>query len=435
MDDSIVEFPHAMAGRLVKSGRAIKFPFLASSMRLKQNLTTVRELGSAVTFFIFLLSTTEQPWLLICSCRADLRLEWSSYTSLLQVHPKKCRRSMRISKKEFCSRLYPMGHFGQSSYLGESDEGNDAPDDPGDGPLRPRADAGAVVAQFAARCDEVRQADRQEYLLMREWLSACLEPSLFGSMPVLDDGHKKALFEQVLAVNPTVKTVEMLKEAGNEDNPNSFKIAVQADDRWAPVNFDPGALGDHAEVFTMSEPTDVDSIKDLAATPGDRATYFHWLAEESDVELYTHLWQPRHLAPPRSWTLGHRRLLTLCLLDALAGMGFVGEACVIEHDPETPRLVFDNRKPMSKKAYFRCVIAAAGLLAAGVTSFKSNRSTAFCAYLLRHSKPPPHAVTTKQLQTLVKGTNSEEQPVVQEALKESVPLCGSLEEIYVSPVC
>ena len=88
-------------------------------------------------------------------------------------------------------------------------------------------------------------------------------------------------------------------------------------------------------------------------------------------------------------------------------MGFVGEACVIEHDPETPRLVFDNRKPTSKKAYFRCVIAAAGLFAAGVTSFKSNRSTAFTT--ARHDK--------KQLQALVKGTNSEDQPVVQEALK------------------
>ena len=154
---------------------------------------------------------------------------------------------MRISKKEFCSRLYRMGHFGQSSYLGESDEGNGAPDDPGDGPLRPRADAAGEEAQFAARCDEVRQADRQEYLLMREWLSACLEPSMFVSMPFLDDGHKKASFAQVLAVNPIVKTVDMFKEVGNEDNPESFKIAEQAYDRWAPVNFDPGALGDHAE--------------------------------------------------------------------------------------------------------------------------------------------------------------------------------------------
>ena len=93
-----------------------------------------------------------------------------------------------------------------------------------DGPPHPRADAGAVVAgrgeaHFASRGDDVRQAYRQEYL----W--------------------------------------------------------TKAYDRWAPVNFDPGALGDHAEVVTVSEPTDVDSIKELAATPGDRAMYFHWPAE------------------------------------------------------------------------------------------------------------------------------------------------------------
>ena len=143
--------------------------------------------------------------------------------------------------------------------------------------------------------------------------------------------------------------------------------------------------------------------------------YFHWLAEESDVELCTHLWQRSHLATSRSWTLGHPRLPTLCLLDALAGMGFVGEACVIEHDP--------------------CVIAAAGLLAAGVTSFKSNRSTAFYAYLLRHTKLPPHAVTTKQLQALVKVSNSEEQPVVQEALNESVPSAAPWKRWMFPPVC
>ena len=232
---------------------------------------------------------------------------------------------------------------------------------------------------------------------MREWLSACLEPSMFVSLPFLDDGHKKALFAQVLAVNLIDKTVEMFKEAGNEDNPESFNIAVQAHERWAPVNFNSGAVGDHAEVSTMSEPTDVDSITDCAATPGDGAMYFHWLAEESDFELCTHLWQSRHLAPPRRRTLGHPRLPTLCLLDALAGKRHVGEACVIEPVPGAPRLVFDNRKRLSKKAYFRCVIAAAKLLAAGVTSFKSNRSTAFCAYVLRHCKLPPRGKTTKRL--------------------------------------
>ena len=194
-------------------------------------------------------------------------------------------------QKGFGSRLYRMGHFGQSSYQGESDEGNDAPDDPGDGPFRPRADAGAVVVgeetQFAARCDEVRQVDLSvdEGVVVR----------LLGAVHVRVDAISRRRPQAGL-----IRTGAF---------PESFKIAVQACDTWAPVNFDPGALGDHQEVFTMSEPTDADPIKDLAATPVI-VPCFHWLAEESDVELCTHLWQPRLLAPPRSWTIGHPRLPT-----------------------------------------------------------------------------------------------------------------------------
>ena len=159
-------------------------------------MSTVRKLGSVVS--------------------ADL--EWSS------LHFRCCRCIRRSvvavcgsAKKEFSRRLYRIGHYGQTSCQGECDEGNYAPDDRGDGPHRPRAVAGAVVAgeeaQFAARCDEVRQADRQEYLLMREWLSACLEPSLFVS-GAISRRRPQASFAQVLAVNPIVKTVEMFKEAG-----------------------------------------------------------------------------------------------------------------------------------------------------------------------------------------------------------------------------
>ena len=107
-------------------------------------------------------------------------------------------------------------------------------------------------------------------------------------MPFLDDGHKKALFAQVLAVHPTVKTEGCSRRR---------------------------ATGVTQKLLCMSEPTDVASIKDLAATPGDRAVNFHWLAEESDVKLRTHLWQPRQLA--QELDVGP---------DALAVKGFVSSA-------------------------------------------------------------------------------------------------------------
>ena len=146
---------------------------------------------------------------------------------------------MRISKEEFCSRLYRLGQFGLSSYQGESDGGKT---------MRQKilemvrlAREPMLVLLLLAKKVNLQQKVTTCAKLMRVWLSACLEPSMFVSTPCLDDGNRKALFPQVLAVDPFVKTVEMLKEAGNEDNPELFKIAVQAHDRWAPVNFDPGA--------------------------------------------------------------------------------------------------------------------------------------------------------------------------------------------------
>ena len=186
-----------------------------------------------------------------------------------------------------------------------------------------------------------------------------------------------------------IKT-ERTYKPGNEDSSESSKIAAQDCDRWAPENFHPGVLGDHAEVLTMSEPTDVDSIRDLAR-----------------VEFCTHLWQPRQ---------------TLYLLDALAGIGFVGEACVIEHDPETPRLVFDNHKPMSKRAYFRCVTAASGFFC----TWRDNASNATF-------RPAFYQTTASRWDYEASAGIGHGQQLWRTGFEQECPFCGSLEEAYVTP--
>ena len=75
MDDSIVESPHAFAHRFQSAGRATKFAFVTSSMRLSQNLDVVRDLIAAMD--------------------ADLYLEWCRYTRLLQTRPDRFDRSMK----------------------------------------------------------------------------------------------------------------------------------------------------------------------------------------------------------------------------------------------------------------------------------------------------------------------------------------------------
>ena len=66
------------------------------------------------------------------------------------------------------------------------------------------------------------------------------------------------------------------------------------------------------------------------------------------------------------------------------------------HSPTSPA-VFDNRAPLSKKSYFKCVLACSVLFDAGVHEFKSNRPKTFYDYLLKFHRLPPAAQSMKEL--------------------------------------
>ena len=174
-----------------------------------------------------------------------------------------------------------------------------------------------------------------------------------------------------------IKT-ERTYKPGNEDSSESSKIAAQDCDRWAPENFHPGVLGDHAEVLTMSEPTDVDSIRDLAAlnfarTSGSLAKLFiFWM----------HLLGSASLAK-RAW------LSTI--LRHLASCSTITSPC---------------RKELTSAASQLHL----GFFVPGVTTLQMQH------FDPHSTKLPPHAETTKPVQALVTGNNSEER-----ALNESVP--------------
>ena len=181
MDDSIAETPHAVAKRLQQHGRATKFPWLASSMRLHQNLADCRDLTGALV--------------------ADMHGEWCRYTSVVQVRPDKAHRSMRLPRHAFCSRMYQMSHLGTTTLkeFQVDPQAEDVPQDPGQGPPPPPPpqephddDAGdepegADMPAIAAAV-EVR-LEKQRVGLMREWLFACLLPSMFASLPWLGDDN------------------------------------------------------------------------------------------------------------------------------------------------------------------------------------------------------------------------------------------------------
>ena len=192
-------------------------------------------------------------------------------------------------------------------------------------------------AQFASRGEDVHQTDRLE----------CL-----GAVHVRVDATSRRLPQEGLTC--TVSGCESdchdggdVQEGGQRGQSRVIQVAVQACDKWTRPTRRRCRILHHVRTNPCG------FRQGFGRNARDRSMDFHRLAEESDVELCTHPWQP-HV-----WRWD-THACQLCLLDGLAGKGFVGEACVIEHDPETPRLMFDNRKPMSKKAYLRCVKAAAG---------------------------------------------------------------------------
>ena len=194
MDDSIAETPHSTANRTKKVARAAKSPWLGASMRLKQNLDDVPEWTAALD--------------------VDVKEEWCRYTSILQRDPRRQHRSMRISQKRFQGHLYKLGFFlgptkkpdlerdrladedphgdpplppppppgDDGSDDGEGGEGDGDEDDGGDGPH----DVVALAAVAAAAREVQEQRD-----LMRDFMLACIAPSMFLSVPRIEEGGEE----------------------------------------------------------------------------------------------------------------------------------------------------------------------------------------------------------------------------------------------------
>ena len=104
----------------------------------------------------------------------------------------------------------------------------------------------AIAAAVEARLEKQRVG------LMREWLFACLLPSMFVSLPWLGDDNgdeETPLFVQVLSLDPKVTTAQVFSEHADDCNNLGAAMAVQCYERWAPVSNNPAALGGTAEVF------------------------------------------------------------------------------------------------------------------------------------------------------------------------------------------
>ena len=399
MDDSIAEYPHAKGKAATDRARHLKFAGLSSGMRLDQNLTDVYNYVPTV--------------------KADLQAEWRRYKQILQVKPSKLGRNVRMSPKRFQECVYSMGMFQDQSAPGGSgtDLACENGDDDSGGPDLPPAPEAEAAAEHRAASSSVvpaagaapasRAAGLSDIVpLLREFLLVCLQPAMFVSLPIVEgDGTIVPYICQALRLQPQVTTVKLFSD---DLNPKGLlDVAVQPLQRWSPVGNDPADLGHCIEVYVLEEPTRLDILKHIEPSFRSRSKMFQWKSGRSCLRGCLSLVDPVQLAPPGAWTLSHAKMPTLCLLDALREQGFRPVNRLVEHSTSTSK-EFDGRQRVSKSQYFRCVLASGDLFAAGITSFKSNHSQTFYAYLMRFKKLPDPKQTAAQLQKLINDADTDE---------------------------
>ena len=329
-DDSIAESPHAIGNAIGRHARGSTFTWIASTMRLEQNLRDIHDWSNALG--------------------VDIEQEWLTYTSLLQTSPRKYGRPMRIKPASFRDRMYHMGLFSKGLRTA-NDDGDDGKqpmplpmddDHPegGDGAV-----AGAAVAMAERPSHHARHA-LQQLTLMKEFMELCLKPGTFVSVLAGDDSDQDWTFLQVLAIEPKVTTVVTCFEK-DTDRPR-LKVAVQEFTPTFPVSPDRASLLVQAVVDVFAFSDEHPSVFDFGKwAPCDRQNIIEWSTGESSAHGCVSLMNPRTLMPDPTLSLMSPNIPTLCLLDALAELHWTGRPGIAVHTPCAEK-VFDNRQPVSK---------------------------------------------------------------------------------------
>ena len=108
LDDGIGEGPHALASRIKQHSRSCSWPFVASSMRISQNLRDCREIDHDIDI--------------------DLQSLWCNFKSVVRFNgSKRSLKPVRMHDKPFSDRVYRMMHFLKE--VGGEDEWRDDAND------------------------------------------------------------------------------------------------------------------------------------------------------------------------------------------------------------------------------------------------------------------------------------------------------------------
>lgn len=416
LDDSVAEGPHARAHQQMRHATGARWPWIASSMRLKQNLEDAFSMPAALG--------------------VDLDTFWASYTTVLQgptvrggrMKPKKTR------PRTFRQHMYAMTFMHESASKdkapamlaiageGKDDEGDEllALDEVGlaaglagnrpapapGGQKRKAADAadladGAEGAQrpSLASIRERRQVasrnarsgasdniisarrDPNGVRLMRQFLDVVLEPGCMISAPASgQEGEQSFQFFQVLALESRPVLVKTFAAEDEDSGQGLYEITVQPLERWGS-EMDSEAMCQQDQchdVFPVVDPC----LTDVLAVCGgleNRHLWRRWQVGDSDVSGCLCLMQPAILQT--TLALNSPKIPVLSLLDALHQQGFAGRDQGVLHQHANFKN-YDERNIVAKRAYLQCVLAMQSILPkAG--SFPSGEPQSFYMLLLR----------------------------------------------------
>ena len=372
MDDSKGESPHAVAHREHLHSRSAAWPYVAATMRLKDNLIDVQGLTETLGL--------------------DRQHLWNQWKGVLQTkqrrRPARCKNSVFLQRVYF-PRFQEMGDHGLDYDDGEVP----APPDGADGgKLRRPPDLGS------------------EKKLVREFLLHTLKQYSYISYPQPEEDRFGLAFFQVLDTDRRNINIETF------DFSESNKGMLLDRQRFEIMGRDDAmeGTGERYHVMAVSDPDKVDVLEDdkLVDLPN---RLLQWqMCQDFPREGCITLENP--CALKSDLPLSDGKVPTLCLLWSLRDKGWAPRKGLVVHNHDARAQIFDGRNLASRRAYFQCVHVLDKIHAAGVLSVRSDGPNAYYELLLRQ----PHKAiaarpATEYLKLLKDGGYDVEVPEIEEA--------------------
>ncbi|CAK0908732.1 unnamed protein product, partial [Prorocentrum cordatum] len=356
LDDTIAEGPHALSRHQYLRARRATFPWIASSMRLDDNLIDVHDYATAIG--------------------ANLDAQWDGATAILRP-PGRISRSHSAVKDG-----------------GDDDAGGGDPGG-GDGPTGDRHPGGGPPP--AAKKAPAEGFAPGEGSLLADYLSRTLVPHRYYSVQVdVDyddpDDNRGKLFFQVLSLKAQAKVIKTVSM--EQPSHETFVVHVQL---LEPMN-DP--IGDVVTAYCIEDPMGLDLFVYLDASRESRQRLSIWEIRDSDIDDCVALHSAAVAKPSGekfSWPV-------LALIDELDDNGWRRELAPIEYKDVASSSQYDGRAVrVGRRHYYLCVLCLGTLFEKGAAPFKSTEPDAFYQLLIKYPSKAVAGRTAKEIKAILNG--------------------------------